>query len=192
MGPRRASAVAMGGFEQKNFALPGARLALLVSDGEVAASALPNIVKAEEGVKGIVYGLSGGRAEIVVEGEREALDKVVAQVRDAAGGEASLRERWQLPVGGYDSVRFVELAPKMRAKISISSEDAGIVDYIARHVQIEAVFNRGLTCTKSSSRGKLLLDAKGNSARLKSFVRWCYQGPSLGRPDEVTVQWSKP
>ena len=141
-----------------------------------------------------MYGLSGDRAEIVAEGEKATLEGLIGKVRDALGEGADLVERWQLPVGGYgDSVGFVELQPKMRAAIRVGCEDAGTLDYISRHVQIEAVFNRGLQCSKSRpSPQQLLLDAKGDSGRLKSFVRWCYQGPALGRPDEVNVKWTKP
>jgi len=180
----------MGGFEQKNFGLPGSRLALLVSDSTVSASEMPKVIGADS-VMGVVYALSGDRVEIVVEGEKPALEAVIANVRDAAGAGATLRERWQLPVGGYgDKIKFVELQPKMQATINLQCKNDGALDYISRHVQIEAVFNRGLKCTKERiSKEQLVLHASGDSGRLKSFVRWCYQGPALGRPDEVNVDW---
>ena len=66
----------------------------------------------------------------------------------------------------------------------------GDLDYITRHLRIEAVFNRGLKLRKSRiGPERMDLEVWGDSGRLKSFVRWCYQGPSLARPEEVQVTW---
>ena len=60
------------------------------------------------------------------------------------------------------------MQPTMGAKIALTCANEGVLDYIARHVQIEAVFNRGLTCAAARPQGQRLeLDAKGDSKRLK-------------------------
>jgi len=86
----------------------------------------------------------------------------------------------------------VDLKPdKTTAKISMYGDEADI-SYISRHMKIEAVFNRGLTLKKlDSTPTQLNIMSSGKSGRLKSFVRWCYVGPALARPDKVTVDWGQ-
>ena len=55
----------------------------------------------------------------------------------------------------------------------------------------QAVFNRGLKLKKTRTQPEeFVLECAGDSGRLKSFVRWCYNGPQLARPDQVTVDWN--
>ena len=182
--------VMMGGFEQQYFSKDGERLALLVNGApDLHLNELPGVCKGD-GVSGIVYGLSEGRFEVIAEGEKTLLDGLIDSVRSAAGADASLREAWQAPVGGYtDAFPIVELAPKMGARITLTAQEETL-DYIQRHLQIEAVFNRGLTLKKSRiGASTIALECKGKSERLKSFVRWCYNGPYLATPEEVKVEW---
>ena len=181
----------MGGFEQKNYGKEGARISLLVPGGSLPASDVPPLCQGKD-LTGVIYELSGGRLELVAEGGKQQLEELVGDVQAAAGEAAALREAWQLPVGGYVAQFPVVTfdASKMRAKISMTG-DAGDLDYISRHLQIEAVFNRGLSLSKNRPTPELMeLDAKGDALRLKSFVRWCYQGPPLARPEEMKVEWS--
>jgi acylphosphatase len=192
VGSKRA-AVAMGGFQQKEFSVGGARLSLIVGSSGVAPEEWPELCR-DEGRTGVVYGLSDGRVEIVAEGERASLEALISKVHSSTPSEmVNLRETWQLPVGGYQAAFPVFiLEPKMRADISLRCEDTGNLDYIARHSQIEAVFNRGLKLSKSREHPQQLdMVVVGDSGRLKSFVRWCYSGPPLARPDEVKVDWIK-
>ena len=129
--------------------------------------------------------------EFVAEGEKEPLELLIAQMHEVVGEGAEMRNAWQLPVGGYvDSFPVVTFdAAKMRAKIQLNGPEEDL-DYITRHLQIEAVFNRGLALKKSRpAPERIELDVKGDAARLKSFVRWCYQGPPLKRPEVVKVDW---
>ena len=90
------------------------------------------------------------------------------------------------------SFPLINLAqPSATAKIIMSGPEADM-DYIARHLNTEAVFNRGLKLTKepSTSPEQLSVVCSGKSERLKSFVRWCYLGPPLARPEKVQVQWA--
>ena len=82
---------------------------------------------------------SPGRVELVAEEARDSLEALISNVRSTIDA-VSIDERWQLPVGGYQAEFPVfELAPKMRAEINLNAEDAGTLDYISRHCQIEAV-----------------------------------------------------
>ena len=44
---------------------------------------------------------------------------------------------------------------------------------------------------KKLGDGMLAMGVTGNAERLKSFVRWCYNGPRLERADKVTIDWGK-
>ena len=190
---QRQAPPVMGGFEQKNYGKGGARLSLLVTGASLTPDALPQLCTGK-GLTGVIYGLSGGRVEVVAEGERAQIEELVEQVRASAGEAASMREAWQLPVGGYvDSFPVVTFdASKMQANVRMMGNE-GDLDYITRHLRIEAVFNRGLKLRKSRiGPERMDLEVSGDSGRLKSFVRWCYQGPPLARPDEVQVEWSAP
>ena len=44
---------------------------------------------------------------------------------------------------------------------------------------------------KDLDGGSLNIECSGKSERLKSFVRWCYVGPPLARPDTVEVSWAE-
>ena|ERR1719217_150658 len=186
----RHGPVIAGGFEQKYFSKEGARLALLVT-GVQDVGAIREACAGSD-ASGIIYGINGGRFEVIAEGDRDCLEQLTSSIQTAAGSEASMREAWQAPVGGYQSTfPVVELRPKMGAKIKLTGKADGL-DYVYRHLQIEAVFNRGLTLRKSRpSPETITLECKGDSNRLKSFVRWCYNGPPLVRPDEVTVEWKE-
>jgi len=186
----RSGRTLMGGSMQKIYSKGGARLSLLVSKGESSTSSvLPDICRSADGVTGIIYQLKDGRTEVIAEGEREALEGLLGELSTACG-DAEVREAWQLPVGGYSDFPLVSLEPKMGAHITLRGED-GALDYFSRHVRIEAVFNRGLKLIKNErTQGTLTIEASGDSARLKSFVRWCYAGPPLARADEVSLEWS--
>jgi hypothetical protein len=166
VGSKRA-AVAMGGFQQKEFSVGGARLSLIVGSSGVAPEEWPELCR-DEGRTGVVYGLSDGRVEIVAEGERASLEALISKVHSSTPSEmVNLRETWQLPVGGYQAAFPVFiLEPKMRADISLRCEDTGNLDYIARHSQIEAVFNRGLKLSKSREHPQQLdMVVVGDSGR---------------------------
>jgi len=98
---------------------------------------------------------------------------------------------WQAPVGGYTSeFSLVTLKPKMSASLELAGTDQ-CLNYYSRHLNIEAVFNRGLKVASTRPSGGLLrIDVSGDSGRLKSFVRWAQRGPPLQRCDSVDVKWS--
>ena len=78
----------------------------------------------------------------------------------------------------------------MKASITLTGKEFTL-DYYTRHLQVEAVYNRGVTLTKSrQSPTELRVDVQGDSSRIKSFVRWCQRGPPLERADGVAIQWS--
>jgi acylphosphatase len=188
----RSSCVAMGGLEQKQAPLAGGARVSLLLEGADAKEITKLCRSAPIGVTGIVYALQNGRLEVIGEGGHPDLEQLVEAVgRATAGSCGVVREAWQLPVGGYQAdFPLVTLAPKMTAKITLTSADAGTIDYIARHVQTEAVFNRGLQLTAKERNGRsLFVECTGQSERLKSFVRWCYNGPALARADDVEVRW---
>lgn len=187
---RTCASPLMGGFEQKYFSKDGARLALLISDApSLAAADVSKACAAVDGLSGVVYQLDG-RIELVAEGVKPSLDAVVSELQQLAGTSASLREAWQGQVGGYTSgFPVIDFKPKMGAKISMRSKPDDL-DYISRHLQIEAVFNRGLKLKKERpAPEEALISVSGKAERVKSFVRWCYLGPQLVRPDAVTVEW---
>ena len=69
--------------------------------------------------------------------------------------------------------------------------DAGTLDYFSRHLQTEAVFNRGLKMRKEVKPDRLQVVCEGKAGRLKSFVRWCHNGPPMSRADSVEVEWKR-
>ena len=80
-------------------------------------------------------------------------------------------------------------ASRATALITMVASEADL-HYIKRHLQTEAVFNRALKMRKESdSPEQVTIKCSGRSERLKSFVRWCYNGPPLVRPDMVRVIW---
>ncbi len=191
---RRAPHPRMGGFEQQSFSAGGSRVSVLVSGSSSVAESLPDAWRksaAEGQSSGVIYVLSSDKIEIVAEGEEKQLKSLVSLAQLAADeGGATCREAWQLPVGGYDP-RYpsVELTPVMEAKVTITGK-SGTLDYYKRNLQVEAVFNRGLEL--SSRRPKpdtLVVVIRGDSSRIKSFVRWCYAGPPLVKADTVSVAW---
>jgi len=185
----------MGGFEQKGTpkVMGGARVSLLMSGGD------PSLLAAacrghESELAGVIYSLPDDRVEVIAEGPQQVVDSLIDRVR-AAAGDASVRENLsQLPVGGYEiSFPLVDLVePSATARIAMVGEAADM-DYIRRHLQTEAVFNRGLKLTKGKQYAAEEIDivCSGKSERLKSFVRWCYNGPPLARPSSVKVKWEK-
>jgi len=186
----RSSCIRMGGIEQKQAPLAGGARVSLLLEGADAKEVTKLCRSAPLGVTGIVYALQNGRLEIIGEGERPDLERLVEAV--GTGNSGVMREAWQLPVGGYQTdFPLVTLAPKMTAKITLTSANEGTIDYISRHVQTEAVFNRGLRLVKKEREGQqsLIIECAGASERLKSFVRWCYNGPALARADDVDVRW---
>lgn len=189
-----ARPVAMGGMIQKETPREGgARVSLLVSGPKALIDTLPDACRGAAGATGVVYGLSESKVEIIAEGDKSALEPLAASVQASADADAdsSCRQVWQLPVGGYAaSFPLVSLAPTMTATVRMKG-DMGTIDYVKRHLQTEAVFNRGLELKKESpSAEQLVVTCKGDSRRLKSFVRWCYAGPPLARADEVDVTWA--
>jgi acylphosphatase len=189
---RRAAVTRMGGFEHKYYGKDGARLALLISEAPgVVAAEVSKACAAVEGASGVVYALDG-RVELVAEGSQDALEKLTSDVQQLAGPSAQLREAWQRQVGGYqEAFPVVEMKPKMHAKVKMRAPE-GDLDYISRHFQIEAVFNRGLKLQKErASPEEAVLYVSGPMTRVKSFVRWCYLGPPLRIPEAVTVEWKE-
>ena len=186
----------LGGFQQKEAPalVAGSRVSLVFSGG--SASKLQEAAcdggNCDPGLTGVIYSLPSGRIEIIAEGPQDTITAFVKRVRDAAVG-AQVKESTQLPVGAYmASFPLINLAqPSATAKIIMSGPEADM-DYIARHLNTEAVFNRGLKLTKepSTSPEQLSVVCSGKSERLKSFVRWCYLGPPLARPEKVQVQWA--
>jgi acylphosphatase len=193
---RRSSPLVLGGFQQKEAPalVAGSRVSLVFSGG--SASKLQEAAcdggNCDPGLTGVIYSLPSGRIEIIAEGPQDTITAFVKRVRDAAVG-AQVKESTQLPVGAYmASFPLINLAqPSATAKIIMSGPEADM-DYIARHLNTEAVFNRGLKLTKepSTSPEQLSVVCSGKSERLKSFVRWCYLGPPLARPEKVQVQWA--
>lgn len=85
----------------------------------------------------------------------------------------------------------VSLQPEMSVVVTMTG-DPGPIGYYNRLLKVEAVFNRGLKITsKKHTPGRLVVDCAGASSRLKSFVRWCYNGPPLARAEQVRVEWKK-
>ena len=193
---RRSSPLVLGGFQQKEAPalVAGSRVSLVFSGG--SASKLQEAAcdggNCDPGLTGVIYSLPSGRIEIIAEGPQDTITAFVKRVRDAAVG-VQVKESTQLPVGAYmASFPLINLAqPSATAKITMSGPEADM-DYIARHLNTEAVFNRGLKLTKepSTSPEQLSVVCSGKSERLKSFVRWCYLGPPLARPEKVQVQWA--
>lgn len=194
----------MGGFEQRHF-IPGdgARVGLLVTGSTAAVDQLQQLCRSQlstdepASLRGVIYRLTADSAEIVAEGEREALVLLASSVAslgaEAAGVE--VREQWQQPLAetGYrtDFPLVPLLTPKMRAHIRLSGTPDAL-DTIARQLQVEAVFNRGLKFQKARPQpDQLEVTSQGGLKRLKSFVRWCYTGPPLARADSVSVSWEE-
>jgi len=79
----------------------------------------------------------------------------------------------------------------MRANLQLHG-DVQTLDYYTRHLQVEAVFNRGLKLSSNRpGERKLEVTVTGSASRLKSFVRWCQRGPPLQRAERVQVKWEK-
>ena len=197
---RRSSPLVLGGFQQKEAPalVAGSRVSLVFSGG--SASKLQEAAcgggECDTGLTGVIYSLPSGRIEIIAEGPQDTIADCGSQLpqrRAAAAAGAQVKESTQLPVGAYmASFPLINLAqPSATAKIIMSGPEADM-DYIARHLNTEAVFNRGLKLTKepSTSPEQLSVVCSGKSERLKSFVRWCYLGPPLARPEKVQVQWA--
>ena len=193
---RRSSPLVLGGFQQKEAPalVAGSRVSLVFRGGSASKlhEASCDGGNCDPGLTGVIYSLPSGRIEIIAEGPQDTITAFVKRVRDAAVG-AQVKESTQLPVGAYmASFPLINLAqPSATAKIIMSGPEADM-DYIARHLNTEAVFNRGLKLTKepSTSPEQLSVVCSGKSERLKSFVRWCYLGPPLARPEKVQVQWA--
>lgn len=199
MSPSRRT-VRMGGFEQTQFGksgVNGARLSLVLSGVDatrvqLACRGQPSIDQ-PSGVRGTVYKIDDQRVEVVAEGQRPQLEQLSLGV-GGLDGATVVHEAWQQPPSGgsgYESFPLVELSPKMRGEIVLEGTPVDL-DTISRQLQVEAVFNRGL---KLSDRARprpdrLELTSSGELRRLKSFVRWCYVGPPLARPECVRVKWS--
>lgn len=192
--------VRMGGFEQKNAGksgVDGARLSLVLSG--VDATRVVNACRGQpsidqpSGVRGTVYQIDDQRVEVVAEGERPQLEQLSLGV-GGLDGATVVQEAWQQPLSGgsgYERFPLVELAPKMRGEIVLEGPP-GELDTITQHLRNEAVFNRGLKieARERPRPDRLELTSTGELRRLKSFVRWCYVGPPLARPECVTVTWS--
>jgi acylphosphatase len=187
----------MGGFEQKNApaVVAGDRVAVLVKPASKVES-LPDVCRGladELNLLGVMYSV-GDRLEVVAEGERANLDTLVSSVEStvSAVDGTDITVRWQQPNGGYVAgFPLVMLQPKMTATITLGAKEFTL-DYYTRHLQVEAVFNRGLKMAyKRVSPAELVVEVKGDSSRLKAFVRWAQRGPPLERADSVTIQWTE-
>ena len=188
----------MGGFENQQYrpAEGHSRVSFRVSGSSEAVAGLPDALRSQAvaGLTGVMYNINDERLEAIVEGERALLEPMVEyleeEVKKKDGAECRLS--WQLPGGGYDEkFPLVQLSKDMQATISLHGEEATMT-YYNRHLQVEAVFNRGLKIKwKKLGDGMLAMGVTGNAERLKSFVRWCYNGPRLERADKVTIDWGK-
>ena len=137
----------MGGFEQRRgstTALGQARLGLLVSGSAAVVEELQQVcrgqVSTDGPVVGVIYQLTADSAEVVAEGEREALvllaRRVAALGAEAAGAE--VREAWQQPLaetGDEAEFPLVLLAPKMRAHIVLAGTPDAL-DIISSQLQV--------------------------------------------------------
>ena len=194
--PPRSPLPVMGGFEGQQFrSHEGGRVSLRVAGSSALLEELPAALRsrAAPGLTGVVYGLDHQRLEVIAEGERALLEPLVEFVEEEVEKDgAECRLSWQLPGGGY-AARFplVRLGGDMQATVGLEGEQ-GIIENYNRHVQVEAVFNRGLKVkSKRLTEGRLEVVVTGDANRLKSFVRWCYNGPRLARADKVTVEWGE-
>lgn len=195
---RAPAASMMGGVENKMFSRGGARVALKVKGDAMSVETLANMCKEDGRAAGVIYCLPNGRMEVVAEGKestlKELVDSITAVVALNGGGDEDLQAQWQLPLGSYEATfPIVDMTPEtLSAVIELKGEEQ-MLDYMGRHVQIEAVFTRGLKVLKKERKDTrhLSLSVTGQTSRLKSFLRWCYRGaPMAPPPDAVTVQWS--
>jgi len=197
----------MGGFEQRRgstTALGQARLGLLVRGSTAVVEQLQDVCRGQAssdapGIRGVIYRLTDDSAEVVAEGEREALVQLASSVADlsAEAAGAEVREAWQQPLaetgyaaeGAFPLVSL--LAPKVRAQIVLTG-DPDDLDIFSSQMQVEAVFNRGLTLKKARPQpDRLEVTSQGRVKKLKSFLRWCYTGPPLARAGSVSVAWEE-
>ena len=177
-------------------ASPCDRVSLLVK-GPFAAG-IADVVRGEAqgvpSISGIIYGLDPERAEIIAEGERADLEALAGGIEKVVGA-ANLRTAWQQAavaksLSYTDAFPLVQLSKRMRCAVTIAS-DQNTLDYYTRHVQIEAVFNRGLQLERERpDPEELIFTVTGDAKRLKGFLRWCYRGPPLARESSVGVKWS--
>jgi len=187
----------MAGFEKGDQLVTASgleRVSLRVTGSSHFLEDLPAACRVgSEGLAGIIYSLPSGNVEVIAEGERVALDGLVSTLQGAVDAEdgAEMHLSWQPPVGGYsDGLPLVVLQGKMRANIELHGSE-GTLEYYIRHLQVEAVFNRGLALQKKRQPAQLDLSVSGDSARIKSFVRWCQRGPPLDRAERCVVSWSQ-
>ena len=187
----------MGGFENQQYrpAEGHSRVSFRVSGSSDAVANLPDALRsrAVDGLTGVMYNINDERLEAIVEGERALLEPMVEYLEEEVTKDgAECRLSWQLPGGGYDkSFPLVQLSSDMQATISLRGEEPTMA-YYNRHLQVEAVFNRGLKIKwKKLGDQQLAMGVTGNAERLKSFVRWCYNGPLLERAEKVTIEWGK-
>ena len=93
----------MGGFEQKSLVLEGSRLSLRVTGDASLVGRLPTALRdrAATGLTGIMYGIDEDRLEILVEGDRQALEPIAefVEVRSipVEGGDACLSGSFACP-----------------------------------------------------------------------------------------------
>ena len=143
-------------------------------------------------ISGIIYGLDPERAEIIAEGERADLEALENGIASYVGA-ANLRTAWQQAAiskkSSYsDAFPLVTLSKRMRAAVTLRS-DTNTLDYFARHVQIEAVFNRGLKLERSRPDDEeIVFTVTGDPKRVRGFV--VLPRAALARETEVSVQWS--
>ena len=208
----------MGGFQQRpgsTAPLGQARVGLLVRGSATAVEQLQDVCCGQAssdapGIRGVIYRLADDSAEVVAEGEREALEQLASSVAHlgatlchkgglycrtqhwcapsgglAGAGQksgqpevcsganrslrragrrhatlcflptgAEVREAWQQPLAqtGYAGEAAFPLVslltPKMRARIVLTG-DPDSLDVFSSQLQVEAVFNRGLTLKKA-------------------------------------------
>mmetsp|Transcript_21625 Transcript_21625/g.46619 ORF Transcript_21625/g.46619 Transcript_21625/m.46619 type:complete len:213 (-) Transcript_21625:283-921(-) len=190
----RASMPHMAGFEQKPPIGGLERVAVLVTGSKQLLDSLPRACReVDASLSGVVYSLPDERLEVIAEGSRAQLDKLVGlvhQVIAVDSNSATSRAVWQPPTGGYGGTfPLVALHPKMLAQIDLDG-DKQTLDFYTLQLQLEAVFNRGLKLnSKRPQNEQLKLTVSGDTVRLKSFVRWCQRGPPMQRADRVQVEW---
>lgn len=95
----------MAGFEQKAPVSLDNRVSLLLRGPDALLAAMPDCVRKNGGgLKGVMYDLGGERIEVVAEGPKADLEKLVDALEEtmAAESEATCRTAWQEPTGGYE------------------------------------------------------------------------------------------
>lgn len=183
---------------------PPKRMSIKVTAPKAVLAKLAASCRMEAGIKrgltGVVYGLEGGRLEIVSEGKR--LDKFIEWVSAfvnaecaAADGECSVATVLAKDLTDAAAVYSAEFpivnfdVNERKVKISLRGSKQ-VLDYTLRHTQIEATFNRKLEYSSQwQSDDALDIEVWGPAPQIKSFVRWAKRGPPIQRAEVVEIFW---